>query len=71
MTVQAIHAAVRPRRSHAGLAGFLESLSTSSGLGRRAALAQRLWALSDQELAARGVSRDRILHRAFGPYLHL
>jgi hypothetical protein len=40
--------------------------------GARAALAaQRLFALSDEELAARGIRREEILSRTFGPRIHL
>jgi hypothetical protein len=50
---------------------FLATLGQASDLGRRAAAAERLYALSDAELARLGLTRERILHHVFGPYLHV
>lgn len=42
-----------------------------SPAARCAAEAERLFALSDGELASLGLTRDRVIHHAFRQYLHL
>jgi hypothetical protein len=49
------------------LAAFAEWMIESSDLNRRTRIAQRYFAMSDEELARRGLRRDEIIHRIFGP----
>lgn len=66
------HALAHPGRPLAGrLMDFLVSIGQASEIGRRAAAAERLLAMSDADLANIGLSRDRVLHHAFGPYMAL
>jgi hypothetical protein len=46
-------------------------LSRRSPAARCAEEAERLFALSDAELAKLGLTRDRVIHHAFRQYLHL
>jgi hypothetical protein len=48
--------------------GFLEILTQTSPLVRRAREAERLHSFSDEELARRGLKRDEILDQAFRIY---
>jgi len=67
MTVQAIAAPARSLWSH--FVDVLFAISEKSEIARRAKLAERLYAMSDDELAAIGLTRGEVLHHAFGPYL--
>lgn len=53
------------------LARFFIHVSENSANARAAREAQRLFGLSDAELAKEGVARNQILHRAFGPRIWL
>lgn len=53
------------------LLGILEILSNGSRLAGAAKEAERLFSLSDAELARRGLKRDEIVQHVFGPYLYL
>jgi hypothetical protein len=55
----------------ARLEAFLEFAYQSSRMARMSAEVERLQALSDDQLARRGLSRDGIVRHVFGPYLHL
>jgi hypothetical protein len=48
--------------------GFLEILTQTSPLVRRAREAERLYCSSDEELARRGLKRDDIFDQAFRIY---
>ena len=74
MTVHAINHS----RSHGLLAGigrgvarFFDRLLANSPNVHAAREAQRLWAMSDAELAAIGIPRDQILYRTLGPRIWL
>ena len=64
-----------PRSLFAGLADALVAcyvrLASRSPAGRCAAEAERLFALTDQELAQLGLTRDRVIQHAFRQYLHV
>jgi hypothetical protein len=64
---------VRPLSAGPGAAFVraMRRLSGGSQAARCAAEAERLFALSDAELARRGLSRDRVLSHAFARFLHL
>lgn len=70
--------AVSPARSRGLLADigqrvariFTQMVENSTN-ARAAREAQRLWAMSDDELAAIGIPRDQILYRTFGPGIWL
>jgi hypothetical protein len=69
MTAQAID---RPARSWwDSFLAFLGSLSERSDLSRRAKVAERLYAMSDAELAEIGLTRAQVLHHAFGSSLRV
>ncbi len=53
------------------LLALIEAVGSASHAGRCAREAERLFALSDAELARRGLTRDRVIPHAFGPYFHL
>ncbi len=63
--------AARPLLAGLGdaIAGFIEAIARSSHAARCAEEAERLFALSDAELARRGLTRDRIIQHAFRAYL--
>jgi len=48
-----------------------ETIANASQAARCAREAERLFALSDLELARRGLARDQIIQHAFRRYLHL
>ena len=66
MTTQVLDYPARPWTHR--LLDALASIGDASEIGRRAAAAERLFALSDDDLVAMGLRRDRVLHHAFGPY---
>jgi hypothetical protein len=47
----------------------LSAMGEKSEMARRARVAKRLYAMSDQELAEIGLGRGEVLRHAFGPYL--
>ncbi len=49
------------------LSAIAKTLVNSSHLQRRAEQAQRFFAMSDEELARRGLRRDDIIRHVFGP----
>jgi hypothetical protein len=55
----------------AALVGAFTFLAENSRGARAQRAAQALFALSDEELAARGIRRSEILSRTFGPSIHL
>ncbi len=74
MTAQTTaQAPVRPVLARLGATAlrFMTAFASASHAARCAREAERLFALSDAELARRGMTRDQIIHRAFGPYLHI
>lgn len=73
MIAQATMTGPRTRLARLGdrLARLAVRLVENSELNRRAEVAQRLSALSDAELARRGLRREDILRHAFGPMLAL
>jgi hypothetical protein len=70
MTTQASTA---PRSLLAGLAARLAdglaALAAVAPAARCAQEAERLYALSDEELARRGLTRDRVAHHAFRRFM--
>jgi hypothetical protein len=69
MTAQTLAAPAHPWL--AAISDALFALSERSEIARRAKLAERLYAMTDDELAAIGLTRGEVLRHAFGPYLHL
>jgi hypothetical protein len=53
------------------LANAYVKLCQSSPAARCAEEAERLFALSDEDLAKLGLTRDRVIYHAFRRYLHL
>jgi hypothetical protein len=53
------------------LTAIADTLAETGDLARCRREAERLFALSDEELARRGLSRDRVINHAFRRYLHL
>jgi len=53
------------------IAGAFVFLGDNSRGARAAREAERLYAMSDAELAEIGLHRDQILYRAFGPMIHI
>ncbi len=52
------------------LTKLMVTMAEASHAGKCAALAQRLHAMSDEELEKVGISRDEIVHFAFRRYLY-
>jgi hypothetical protein len=50
------------------LAGAYMAIAETSSAARCAQEAERLFALSDEELARRGLTRDRVIQHAFRRY---
>jgi hypothetical protein len=50
--------------------GFIEVMGSASHAAACAREADRLFELSDEELARRGLTRDKVVHHAFRSYLH-
>jgi hypothetical protein len=73
MTMQTATPDITGRFAGSGAAFIraMQRLSSRSRIARCAAEAERLFALSDAELARRGLTRDRVLTHAFAPFLHL
>lgn len=53
------------------LSRLFDTLAGASAAARCAREAERLFALSDAELARRGLTRDQIIHHAFRRYLYI
>jgi hypothetical protein len=58
-------------RIRSAAAAAFNALAEYSQAAQCAREAQRLFAMSDGELAKRGLTRDRIIQHAFGPYLDI
>jgi hypothetical protein len=58
-------------RVGAFLRGVAETIGDASHVARCANEAERLFEMSDAELARRGLKRDQIIQHAFRSYLHL
>ncbi|MBF9058213.1 DUF1127 domain-containing protein [Rhodobacterales bacterium HKCCSP123] len=69
MATQTLHAPARPLRLAAPVTGFFAALARavafSSGAQARYDRVHRLQALSDAELARRGIARDDIVRHVF------
>ena len=59
------------RRVGALLRGVAETIVDASHAARCANEAERLFRMSDAELARRGLKRDQIIRHAFRSYIHL
>jgi hypothetical protein len=53
------------------LAAIADTLAETGDLARCSREAERLFALSDEELARRGLTRDRVINYAFRHYISL
>jgi hypothetical protein len=53
----------------AAMSGLFDLLANTSQAARCAREAERLFAMSDEELLKRGLTRDRAIQYAFSPYL--
>lgn len=53
-----------------GVVGFFTAIAEASGPAQCAREAERLFAMSDAELAKRGLTRDTVVQHAFKSYLH-
>lgn len=61
----------RERPRFGGLARMIRGMSGASRAAGCAREAERLYGLSDADLAREGLTRDRILAHAFRPFCHL
>lgn len=69
MTARAIRSPGSVARIAGALRHFGRIIADSSGAARSAREAERLFRLSDAELARMGLTRDRVIHHAFARYL--
>ena len=60
-----------PRQSRGFATSILDALSMAMESDKRLQRIRTLQAMSDAELASRGIERDRIVHHVFGPYMFL
>jgi hypothetical protein len=58
-------------RIRSAAAAVFSALAEYNHAAHCAREAERLFRMSEQELAKRGLTRDRMVHHAFGPYLYI